>query len=113
MKEPKIKVLHISHAKSFEDGGIYSAVKKIIESHEISNISTEWISTKNLAKKELIELIKKINPSMIHIHGLWRLPTRRFIIKNISIPFMISPHGMLSEWSLKQSFLNCGLHNLN
>ena len=104
MKEIINKVLHLSHVKSFEDGGIYTSVKKIIEIESELDISTDWISTKNINNKKLINLICQTNPNMIHIHGLWRLSTRNSIVNNLSTPLIISPHGMLSDWALKQSF---------
>ena len=57
MKEIINKVLHLSHVKSFEDGGIYTSVKKIIELESELDISTDWISTKYINNKKLIKLI--------------------------------------------------------
>jgi glycosyltransferase involved in cell wall biosynthesis len=51
--------------------------------------------------------ILPINLQIIHCHGLWQY----FIIKSYyfskrhKIKFIISPHGMLEPWSLKQNWL--------
>ena len=104
MNKYKGKIMHVSYAKSFEDGGIYTSVKKIIDSQELGNLNSRWISTKNIKFNNLLLEINRFNPSFIHIHGLWRLPTRAKFVNNLKKPFIISPHGMLSDWALKQSF---------
>jgi glycosyltransferase involved in cell wall biosynthesis len=45
--------------------------------------------------------------TIIHHHGLWQYPmisSYKYSIRN-KIPFIISPHGMLEPWSLKQNKL--------
>ena len=57
----------------------------------------------NLRKREFLNKIYEINPSIIHLHGLWRLHTKlaHHLLKGI--PYIITPHGMLDNWALRQS----------
>ena len=42
---------------------------------------------------------------IVHVHGIWRrVPFRCMRFARLArIPFLISPHGMLNEWALKQN----------
>ena len=42
---------------------------------------------------------------ILHVHGIWRrVPFRSMKYASlIKMPFLISPHGMLNEWALKQN----------
>jgi glycosyltransferase involved in cell wall biosynthesis len=41
---------------------------------------------------------------LVHLHGLWRPSLRAILQESLkrSIPFVITPHGMLARWSLAQ-----------
>src|SRR5271165_4907043 len=44
------------------------------------------------------------NPTLIHIHGLWIYPSVAAIRwSRRSKPYVVSPHGMLDPWALKNS----------
>ena len=45
------------------------------------------------------------DPDILHSHGLWMYPgiAARRAATNSSIPLIISPHGMLDSWALKNS----------
>ena len=64
-------------------------------------------SIKNL--RYLINLIKKnflkSPPNLIHLHGLWMpITVIGFLIAKIfKLPYVLSPHGMLMPYALKQS----------
>ena len=105
-----MKILHISFSYDFTDGGITTVVKEIIKEQEKANLSVEWLASNyyisNLGKKEFLKKIYEINPSIIHLHGLWRMHTR--VTKNfvrMGIPYVITPHGMLDHWALRQSMI--------
>lgn len=105
-----MKILHISFSYDFSDGGISTVVKQMIKEQKKANLSIEWIASKNylgpFKKKEFLSKIYEINPSVIHLHGLWRMHTRithEFVRKGI--PYVITPHGMLDKWALNQSFI--------
>ena len=91
-----MKILHISYSYDFTDGGITTVVKEMIKEQEKANLSVKWLASKdyvgNLRKKEFLEKIYEINPSVIHLHGLWRLHTRvtRNFVKK-GIPYVITP----------------------
>lgn len=103
-----MKISHISHSNKVNDGGISIAVKNLVNSQ--SDIKSNWICSSNyssfLRDYLVAKEIKKINPSIIQVHGLWRSPTRaiKFYIPK-KYPYIISPHGMLDPWALKQSRL--------
>jgi glycosyltransferase involved in cell wall biosynthesis len=47
------------------------------------------------------------DPSLIHLHGLWAYTSSavRHYAKKHKKPVLISPHGMLDPWAIKNSFL--------
>ena len=105
-----MKVLHISYSYDFTDGGISTVVEQLIREQKKTQIKVEWLAS-NLfqnpfKRKKLIKEILKINPTIVHLHGLWRVHTRitRYLLK-AGIPYIISPHGMLDKWALNQSQL--------
>jgi poly(glycerol-phosphate) alpha-glucosyltransferase len=59
----------------------------------------------------LLRRLMAANPDLVHVHGLWQYNSlvalrwrRRF-----SKPFIVSPHGMLDGWALKNSAWRKGL----
>ena len=105
-----MKVLHISYAYDFNDGGISTVVEQLIREQKKTTIKVEWLASNQFhnpyKKRKLVKEILKINPSIVHLHGLWRVHTR--ITKDLlkaEIPYVITPHGMLDKWALNQSQL--------
>ena len=105
-----ITVVHISYSKSLEDGGIFTYILNLQKNLLKKNISSHWVTTNKKDKKNIdsnfFYSIKKLNPDIIHIHGLWRKQTR--IIKElseISQNIIVSPHGMLNKELFNQSKL--------
>ncbi|WP_041710635.1 glycosyltransferase [Prochlorococcus marinus] len=105
-----MKVLHISYSYDFKDGGITTVVEQLIREQKKTKIKVEWLAS-NLflspfKRKKLIKEILKINPTIVHLHGLWRVHTRitNDLLK-ADIPYVITPHGMLDKWALNQSQL--------
>ena len=79
----------------------------MIKAQEKDNYLLKWLASNdyiNLRKRDFLKKIHEINPSIIHLHGLWRLHTRvtHHFVK-MGIPYIITPHGMLDDWALKQS----------
>ena len=102
-------ILHFSYINSIKmDGGIYFYIKNLIKYQRKIGIISYWISSqensKNISKSELIKKIKLIKPDIIHIHGLWRKPTR-LIPKLLKITenIIVAPHGMLNKPSFAKS----------
>ena len=50
-------------------------------------------------------LYSQHNADLIHVHGLWMYPgvAARITAAKARIPLIISPHGMLDSWALKNS----------
>ncbi len=46
------------------------------------------------------------NPNLIHSHGIWNLANHWASLygRNLQIPYVFSPHGMLEPWALEQSW---------
>ena len=103
-----MKVLHISYSYDFSDGGITTVVEQLIKEQKKVNIEVDWIASSNYSnpfkRRNLFRRVLAINPSIVHLHGLWRLHTRitRQLVK-YDIPYIICPHGMLDKWALNQS----------
>ncbi len=104
------KILHISYVNDSSGGGVYFYLKDFTKIQKKSGIDCHWITIKNnnlvLKKKKLLEQITKLEPNIIHIHGVWNLSTRIIPkLKNITQNIIVSPHGMLNRESLKKSYL--------
>ena len=103
-----MKITHISHSNNVNDGGISIAVKNLVNAQ--SSVNVNWICSSDypsfIRDYSVAREIKKQNPSLIQVHGLWRSPTRaiKFYIPD-KYPYIISPHGMLDPWALDQSRL--------
>ncbi|MFK8163476.1 MAG: glycosyltransferase [Lewinella sp.] len=57
--------------------------------------------------KDMFAKMESIAPDVVHVMGLWlylSLINNRYH-KRFKTPYVISPHGMLDHWQLKQSFV--------
>ena len=58
---------------------------------------------------EVSKILKKNNPNIVHIHGIWR-PIHFFFMLHctfLNIPILVQPHGMLLKEALKsKSYLS-------
>ena len=91
-----MKVLHISYSYDYTDGGITTVVNQLVREQKKTQIKVEWLAS-NLfrnpfKRRKLIKEILKINPTIVHLHGLWRLHTRitSDLIK-AAISYVITP----------------------
>ena len=105
-----LRVLHISNSKNSDDGGIYFYIRDLIKYQNKSFIDCHWLTTKNqnslIKKKELLKKIRDIDPTIIHIHGVWTLGTRLIPqLKKITNNIIVSPHGMLNHESFRKTYL--------
>ena len=80
---------------------IYSLIWVIgLNSNWITSDSYKPLTRDHLLKKH----IRAKSPSLLHIHGLWRSPTRIApSFACIKSPFVVAPHGMLHPSALKRS----------
>ena len=113
-----MKIIHISYSYDFTDGGITTVVKQIIKEQKKANLSVEWLASNQFSNPLRVEdFIKKIyeaNPSIIHLHGLWRLHTRitsTFIQRGT--PYIIAPHGITDLFHAKQNHYMKQLLSIN
>ena len=102
--------LIVIRSLEMESGGV-SAVVRILWPHlkkkEIFLCETAFsrvtnvISTKKY--KSFYNLLKETSPKNVHFHGMWNLNLllTYFFFKKINI--IVTPHGMLSKWALKQN----------
>lgn len=119
-----MKVLHVAESINKNSGGVGTVInhlhqglrKKGIESNIASRDEKNDTSLlKNLNDKEkkkyfhihhdLKQLLTKINPELIHIHGLWNTyckPCMKFSHEN-KVKIILSPHGMTHPWALNRS----------
>ena len=126
----KLRILHIVEGVSNKATGQIAVVKELIryqslnhnvdmftidENNNIPEISglnklylfepdyKKWKYSRR-AKKELEKIISSYD--LVHVHGLWLFP--HYIGCRLSykykVPYMISLHGMISEWFFKNYF---------
>ena len=52
----------------------------------------------------LLETLQSKEPDLVHVHGLWMYPSLAVVRwSRRSKPYVVSPHGMLDSWALKNS----------
>lgn len=67
----------------------------------------QFFDINKIGRFKTLYSLNEFNASTIfHLHGLWQLSTNQFArrAQKLGIPYIISPHGMLEPWSLKQRF---------
>jgi poly(glycerol-phosphate) alpha-glucosyltransferase len=98
-------VIHLSHAADARDGGIAAAVAGLREAQQAAGLEAGWLTADRYPplhrdRRLLAELLAAA-PPLLHLHGLWRSPTR--IASRLAaarIPLVIAPHGMLDPGAL-------------
>lgn len=97
--------LHLSHAADARDGGISTVLSELVPAQLINGLAPAWTTASSFSAfhrdRSLISAIRSQKPKLIHIHGLWRSPTR--IASGLSVdgfPLVISPHGMLDSGAM-------------
>ena len=100
----------INHEISLASYSDLDTCRKIVPSEDVifhpvnfSGIS-EAVSGKD-SKRILTEAIKGID--VVHIHNIWEpiLLSAATIARENRIPYVVTPHGMLDPWSMKQKSL--------
>jgi poly(glycerol-phosphate) alpha-glucosyltransferase len=112
-------------------GGLYESVRRLVQELRITGIEVavlgsfdEFTKTDIAAwdpvtirafrtfgprqfgySHEYLEFLKAYRPHLIHTHGIWIYSSMATLIhaKRCGIPYMISPHGMLDPWALRNS----------
>ncbi len=101
-------ILHLSHSRGAIDGGITTAVAGLIEAQRADGLSTDWFTADDHSAwrrdSELRTRVLRASPDLVHLHGLWRSPTRIApALARAGLPLLIAPHGMLDAWALSNS----------
>ncbi len=97
--------LHLSHAADQTDGGITTAVAALRAAQQASGLSPQWLTADRFLPRQrdqaLRDAVRQAGPELLHLHGLWRSPTRiapRLVA--YGLPLVIAPHGMLDAGAL-------------
>lgn len=82
----------------------YHTKKPIINKFENKNSINFFTNNNYFYSTELRNDVIKSNYSLLHGQGIWEFPVHQMSIlaREFSIPYVISPRGMLEPWSLSQ-----------
>ncbi len=103
-----MSILHLSYSASARDGGIASAVAELLRAQNVNGLNAAWLTADRypifLRDRLLSNSVKTKQSPLVHIHGLWRSPTRIASgFERVGIPHVIAPHGMLNPLALSHS----------
>ena len=97
--------LHLSHSADAGDGGIATAVRALSSAQHSLGLDPTWLTADQFEPfnrdRAVRSAVMEADPKLVHLHGLWRSPTR--IVRHLAInglPFVIAPHGMLDSGAL-------------
>lgn len=99
------RLLHLSHAADAADGGIATAVAALLAAQQAGGIHSGWLTAARFPPlrrdRALLAAVQADAPDLLHVHGLWRSPTR--IVPRLAaagLPLVVAPHGMLDPGAL-------------
>jgi poly(glycerol-phosphate) alpha-glucosyltransferase len=106
-------MVHLSHSTTAADGGIASALSQLVEAQKRVGLAPDWIVADRLTSWQRDRALRRqtllSGAALLHIHGLWRSPTRvasalaRGSRSAPALPLVIAPHGMLDAEALRYS----------
>lgn len=126
-----IRIANLTGPVSRSAGGLYDSVRRLVQELQTTGIevtvlgSFDEFTQKDIAawdpvtvrafrtlgpkqfgySSEYAEFLKLYRPHLIHTHGIWiysSMATHAYA-KRLRIPYMISPHGMLDPWAVRNS----------
>lgn len=98
-----MKVIHLSRAVGPADGGIAVAVEQLLQAQQANpHLAAQWFTPTTSPSQTLLQATQAASPDLLHVHGLWRSPTRVAARRLAQQPVIIAPHGMLDPWALAQ-----------
>ena len=131
MKKPRSSLVYLTSPVSRTAGGLFDALRNLalgIQEGDRYSPSVMGLSEPNFERDRSLwgkveakafpvlgpgffgyspELSKALylkNPALLHIHGLWMYPSVAAIQwSRRSKPYVVSPHGMLDPWALRNS----------
>jgi len=98
-------LLHLSHAADSSDGGIAFAVTDLLKAQRDAGLKAQWLTAEQFGPLRrdfrLLSTVRAQPPEIVHVHGLWRSPTRIApLLARDGLPIVLAPHGMLDPWAL-------------
>jgi len=132
MPVPNLQVTHLTHSLSRVGGGLFESVRHLSQSvHDAGGIDLKVMALRDdysdddshlwkpiptrahtvLGPKafgfapSLLPALLKRDIEVLHVHGLWKYPSvaaNRWH-RRTGLPYIVSPHGMLEPWSLRNS----------
>lgn len=126
-----IRTANLTGPVSRSAGGLYESVRRLVQELQATGMevtvlgSFDEFTQKDIAawdpvtvrafrtlgpkqfgySSEYAEFVKLYRPHIIHTHGIWiysSMATHAYA-KRLRIPYMISPHGMLDPWAVRNS----------
>ena len=126
-----IKTANLTHSVSRNAGGLFESVRRLMQSLQqtgmevcIFGIEDEnsaadigaWMPVPARAFRpywpsqfgytpEFAPALEEFKPDLTHTHGLWMYPSiaTSHYCRRRDIPYIISPHGMLDPWAVRNS----------
>jgi len=127
-----IRTANLTGPVSRAAGGLYESVRRLVQELRITGVEVTVLGTFDEFTKDDIsawdpvtvrafkavgpkqfgyssgyaEFLNLYRPHLLHTHGIWiysSLATHTYAKKN-RIPYMISPHGMLDPWAVRNSY---------
>jgi poly(glycerol-phosphate) alpha-glucosyltransferase len=100
--------LHLSYAANATDGGIASAVTDLVAAQNAAGLNASWLTADRYPAlrrdRLLLDSVNRMHPHLLHVHGLWRSPTRTTsAFESTGLPLVIAPHGMLNPVAFSHS----------
>ena len=114
-----MRVLHVISSLSRGGGGPSRSAQGLVAGLNAAGVET-WLMTLNHGDEPwsegvtrfvnggiFEEVIQRVAPDIVHLHGLWNLGLHRCaaVCRRRKIPYVIAPRGMLEPWSLQQKCL--------
>lgn len=126
-----IRIVNLTGPVSRTAGGLFESVRRLVQELQKTGIGVsvlgtrdeftdtdihEWEPVPVRALKavgprqfgyspDFLRLLNSLRPEILHTHGIWIYPSIAATIyaRRRSIPYMISPHGMLDPWAVRNS----------
>lgn len=122
-----MKILHYIPSIGKSGGGVSSYLQiltyslgKLVDLHIVSHKTKDELILENCTihyieksirhpirmKQQFYNILKNLNPDVIHVNGCWMLQCSWIIFwaKKKGYPVVLSPHGMLEPWDIKKNY---------
>lgn len=123
------RVLHSTFSLTRRGGGVYEVMKdltrelsqspdltlKVVGPYDPDIRTEDWHCESDSYQitgppvfgysRQLPEVYRSFRPQLCHLHGVWMYYSKANLdyCRRNDVPFLISPHGMLDRWALKNS----------